>query len=129
MHDEVLFAERALRAGARGYIMKHEAIEGLVHAIWEILAGRVFVSNYMSQQLLERVGKDGTSPRRLGQLTDRELEVLDLIGRGLSTISIAERLGVSGKTIETYRANIRAKLDLKDGTDLIRFAAIWSEGL
>jgi DNA-binding NarL/FixJ family response regulator len=130
MHDEALFAERALRAGARGYIMKREAIAGLVHAIQEILAGRLFVSERMSQHLLERLGRDAAViGDRLGRLTDRELEVLELIGRGLSTAAIADRLEVSVKTIETYRANLKTKLDLKDATDLIRFAATWTERL
>ncbi len=130
MHDEALFAERALRAGARGYIMKQEAIGGLVHAIREVLEGRLFVSNRMSQHLLERLGTDApTTGGRLGSLTDRELEVFELIGRGLSTAAIADRLDVSIKTIETYRSNIKAKLDLKDATDLIRFAATWIERL
>ena len=130
MHDEALYAERAIRAGARGYIMKQEAIEGLVGAIREILAGRLFVSKRMSQHLLERLGQDApVEGGRLGNLTDRELEVFELIGRGLSTTVIAERLNVSTKTVETYRSNIKAKLDLKDATDLIRFAATWTERL
>jgi len=130
MHDEVLFAERALRAGARGYIMKQEAIDGLVHAMREVLAGRLYVSKRMSQHLLERLGKDApVTAGRLGNLTDRELEVFELIGRGLSTAAIADRLQVSVKTIETYRSNIKTKLDLKDATDLIRFATTWTERL
>jgi DNA-binding NarL/FixJ family response regulator len=130
MHDEALFAERALRAGARGYLMKHEAIDGLGHAIQEILAGRLFVSARMSQHLLERLGTDTpVTGSRLGNLTDRELEVFELIGRGLSTAAIADRLQVSVKTIETYRSNIKTKLNLKDATDLIRFAATWTERL
>jgi DNA-binding NarL/FixJ family response regulator len=129
MHDEALFAERALRAGARGYIMKQEAIDGLVHAVQEVLAGRLFVSKRMSQHLLERIGQDAAPGDRLGNLTDRELEVFDLIGRGMNTAGIAERLNVSVKTIETYRSNIKSKLDLKDATDLIRFAATWRERL
>ncbi len=127
MHDEALFAERALRAGAQGYIMKQEAIDGLVNAIDEVLAGRRFVSKRMSQQLLERLSREGVPATKshLGNLTDRELEVFELIGRGQSTAAIAERLQVSIKTIETYRANIKAKLELKDATDLIRYAALW----
>jgi DNA-binding NarL/FixJ family response regulator len=129
MHDEALFAERALRAGAHGYIMKHEAIGGLVRAIREVLSGRFFVSQRMSQCLLERLGKGeaATGSSRLGNLTDRELEVFEFIGRGLSTAAIADRLAVSVKTIETYRSNIKTKLDLKDATDLIRFATTWTE--
>jgi DNA-binding NarL/FixJ family response regulator len=130
MHDEALFAERALRAGAHGYIMKQEAISGLVHAIREVVSGRLFVSKSVSQQLLQRLGQDAPAAGgRLGKLTNRELEVFELIGRGLSTAAIAERLDVSIKTIETYRSNIKTKLDLKDATDLIRFAATWTERL
>jgi DNA-binding NarL/FixJ family response regulator len=130
MHDEALFAERALRAGARGYIMKQEAIGGLVHAIKQVLSGRVYVSDRMSQTVLERLVREaGSAGDRLGNLTDRELEVFELIGRGLNTAAIADRLDVSIKTIETYRSNIKTKLDLKDATDLIRLAATWTERL
>jgi DNA-binding NarL/FixJ family response regulator len=130
MHDEALFAERALRAGARGYIMKQEAINGLVHAVREVLAGRLFVSKRMSQHVLERMSReDQPTGDLLGNLTDRELEVFELIGRGLSTSTIADQLNLSVKTIETYRSNIKSKLDLKDATDLIRFAAAWFERL
>jgi DNA-binding NarL/FixJ family response regulator len=130
MHDEALFAERVLRAGARGYIMKREAITGLVGAIRQVLSGRIYVSEHMAQTVLERLGHDGAAPHNpLATLTDRELEVFDLIGRGVSTAAIAEQLAVSVKTIETYRSNIKTKLNLKDATDLIRFAATWTERL
>lgn len=130
MHDEALFAERVLRAGARGYIMKREAITGLVRAIRHVLSGRIYVSEGMAQAVLERLGHDGAAPDNpLANLTDRELEVFDLIGRGQSTGAIAEQMGVSIKTIETYRSNIKTKLNLKDATDLIRFAATWAERL
>jgi DNA-binding NarL/FixJ family response regulator len=130
MHDEALFAERALRAGAHGYIMKQEAIDGLVHAIREVVAGRLFVSQRMSQQLLGRLGPNAPAiSDRLGNLTDREFEVFELIGRGLNTAAIADRLDVSIKTIETYRSNIKSKLDLKDANDLIRFAVTWTTRL
>jgi DNA-binding NarL/FixJ family response regulator len=130
MHDEALFAERVLRAGARGYIMKREAITGLVGAIREVLAGHIHVSNHIAQAILERLGHEAAAPDSpLADLTDRELEVFDLIGRGLSTATIAEQMNVSIKTIETYRSNIKTKLNLKDATDLIRFAATWVERL
>jgi DNA-binding NarL/FixJ family response regulator len=130
IHDEVLFAERALRAGARGYIMKREAINSLVEAIREVLAGRIYTSPFVSHQMVERVGRDAPGPRgRLGGLSDRELQVFELIGRGLSTAEIAERLDVSVKTIETYRFNIKSKLDLKDANDLVRYAVSWTERL
>jgi DNA-binding NarL/FixJ family response regulator len=130
MHDEALFAERVLRAGARGYIMKRQAITGLVAAIRQVLAGRIYVSDGIAQTVLERLGHEGAAPDNpLAKLTDRELEVFDLIGRGLSTGTIAEQIGVSIKTIETYRSNIKTKLNLKDATELIRFAATWTERL
>ncbi len=127
MHDEALFAERVLRAGARGYIMKHEAIAGLVGAIRQIMSGRIYVSERMAQRVLERLGNDlEPAGGRLGNLTDRELEVFQLIGRGLGTAAIAVELGVSIKTIETYRSNIKTKLDLKDAAELIRYAVSWT---
>jgi DNA-binding NarL/FixJ family response regulator len=130
MHDEALFAERVLRAGARGYIMKGEAITGLVGAIREVLSDRIYVSSHVAQAVLERLGHEGMAPDNpLAELTDRELEAFDLIGRGLSTAMIAEQMNVSIKTIETYRSNIKTKLNLKDATDLIRFAATWTERL
>jgi DNA-binding NarL/FixJ family response regulator len=130
MHDETLYAERVLRAGARGYIMKREAITGLVGAIRTVLEGRISVSDSMSQALLERVCHEAALPEDpLNDLSDRELQVFELIARGLSTATIAEQLGVSVKTIETYRSNIRAKLDLEDATDLVRYAATWAEEL
>jgi DNA-binding NarL/FixJ family response regulator len=130
MHDETLFAERVLRAGARGYIMKQEAITGLVAAIRQILSGRIYVSEGIAQAVLERLGhQQAASDNPLAKLTDRELEVFDLIGRGVSTSAIAGQLGVSVKTIETYRSNIKTKLNLKDATDLVRFAAAWTERL
>jgi DNA-binding NarL/FixJ family response regulator len=130
IHDEALFAERAIRAGARGYVMKQAAVTGLVHAIQEVLSGRMYVSERISQGLLERLGSDAAAATgRLGNLTDRELEVLELVGHGSTTAAIAERLGVSVKTIETYRSNIKTKLELKDASDLIRFATMWTLNL
>jgi DNA-binding NarL/FixJ family response regulator len=130
MHDEMLFAERALRAGARGYIMKHEAIHGLVDAIRQVLEGRVFLSDRMSQRLLERIGRTGPdSAGQLGMLTDREIEVFELIGRGLTAAAIAEALDVSVKSVDTYRANIKAKLNLDDAAAVVRLATSWTERL
>ena len=129
MHDEMLFAERALRAGARGYIMKDAAIDGLIGAIRQVLSGELHVSTRVAQALLERAAREEHAPGGLDTLTDRELAVFDLVGRGRSTAQIAEQLEVSVKTIETYRANIRHKLKLKDGSDLVRFAATWATKL
>lgn len=131
IHDEALFAERALRAGASGYVMKQEAIDHLVGAVRQVLAGRVYVSERVSQQLLEGLrhtrAASPTDPVR--ELSDREFEVFELIARGVGTADIAERLGVSIKTVETYRGNIKTKLKLRDATDLIRYAATWAARL
>ena len=130
MHDETLFAERALRAGARGYIMKHAAIDGLVDAIRQVASGGVYVSPKMTQHVLEQFRDSTPGPAGLmATLTDRELEVFDLIGHGRSTAEIAGELAVSVKTIETYRANIKSKLKLKDARDLLRVATSWAERL
>jgi DNA-binding NarL/FixJ family response regulator len=123
MHDEALFAERSIRAGARGYIMKKRAIISLVHAIREVLAGRIYASENVLQGILGTVA-DAPSSRvdPLAGLTDRELEVFEMIGRGVSTATIAKNLRLSIKTIETYRSNIKQKLKLASATDLVRFA-------
>ena len=123
MHDEALFAERALKAGARGYIMKQEAVVGLIDAVRQVLSGRIYLSEHMSQHLLERIRPGAqTQETGLSQLTDRELEVFELIGRGVSTALIAEQIGVSVKTVETHRSNIKTKLNLKDGFELLKYA-------
>ena len=130
MHDETLFAERVLRAGARGYIMKQAAIDGLVGAIRQVAAGGVYMSPKMTQHVLEQLrDAHGEPAGLLSNLTDRELEVFDLIGHGKSTAAIAGQLAVSVKTIETYRANIKTKLKLKDARDLLRLATSFTEGL
>jgi len=129
MHDEALFAERAIRAGARGYIMKKGAIDGLINAVRHVLAGKIYASEEVSQQLLAGLRHGTSGEGRVGGLTDREIEVFELIGRGLSTAGIAERLRVSVKTVETYRSNIRAKLNLKDAAELVRYATSWIERL
>lgn len=130
MHDEALFAERALRAGARGYIMKQAAIEGLVDAIRQVAEGRIYVSESVKQHALERMcDPEAGNIGLLGTLTDRELQVIELIGHGSSTNAIAMLLDISVKTVETYRSNVKMKLGLKDAAHLIRFATSWTEGL
>jgi len=127
MQDETLYAERCLRAGARGYINKEEAAEKVVDAIREIMAGKLFLSNELLDQVLYRMvgGEDGASRPAIDSLTDRELEVFELIGDGLTTRQIAERLDLSHKTIETYKENIKRKLNLKNATELNRYAVQW----
>jgi DNA-binding NarL/FixJ family response regulator len=129
MHDESLFAERALRVGARGYIMKQEAIEKMMEAIRKVLRGELYVSERVSANIVKRFvdGKaEGvSSPEEL--LSDREMEVFQLIGQGFGTRQIAEQLHVSVKTVETYRANIKEKLNLKNATELMKHAVHWTE--
>lgn len=127
MQDESLYAERALKAGARGYVMKHEATDKVVLAARQVLAGKVYLSEKLSSRFLDvlfgRKGKPGASPAEL--LTDRELEVFELLGRGLSTKQIAQQLCLSIKTIEAYRERIKDKLRLDGATELLHRAFQW----
>jgi len=127
MHDESLYAERALRAGARGYIMKDEATEKVIMAIHKILRGEIYISDKMATKMMRKlVGSSTeltTSP--VERLSDRELEVFQLIGKGFGTRQISERLFLSIKTIETYRAHIKEKLHLADSAEMLRYAIQW----
>lgn len=129
MHDESLYADRALRAGARGYIMKSEVESVVVHAIRRILEGGVYVSDALSTKiLLQYTGAtpgDGDSP--LDQLSDRELEVFEYMGRGFTTREIAEKLALSPKTIDSYRTRVKEKLAIENNSELIRHAVLWVE--
>ena len=128
MHDEVLYAERAIRARANGYIMKQEATDKVLVAIRRILDGEVYLSEAMSKKLLQQF-IDGVPPlleSRVAALSDRELEVFRLIGEGRSTREIAEELRLSVKTVETYQAHIKEKLALKSGRELIQHAIQWN---
>jgi DNA-binding NarL/FixJ family response regulator len=124
MLDELLYAERALRAGANGYIMKQEATERVLVAIRRILGGEVYVSDRMADRMLHRfVGGGQTSQRSpIAALTDRELEVFRLIGEGRGTRQIAEELHISVKTVESYQAHIKEKLCLKNSRELVQRA-------
>jgi DNA-binding NarL/FixJ family response regulator len=127
MHDESLYVERVLRAGARGYIMKQEATDTMMHAIRRVLQGEIYVSDKMMTKLLGRFVLDaanaGASP--LERLSNRELEVFRLIGEGQGTRHIAEALHVSIKTVEAHRAHIKEKLQFQDTGALIRYAMQW----
>src|SRR5437867_944701 len=127
MHDESLYAERALRAGSLGYIMKEEAIEQVLVAIRRVLAGEIFLSEKMKSKVLQQMasgrGKVVSSP--IEQLTDRELEVFRLIGEGCSTRQIAGQLHLSVRTVEAYREYIKTKLSLKNATELVQHAFHW----
>ena len=130
MHDESLYVERALRAGARGYIMKHEATDIMMGAIRRVLRGEIYVSDRMMTKLLGRLlpgDSPETSTSILERLSNRELEVFRLIGEGHSTRHIAAVLHVSIKTVESHRAHIKEKLQLNDTTELVRYAMQWVE--
>jgi len=124
MHDESLYAERAIRAGARGYITKQEATRNILVAVRRVLAGNIYLNERITTRILSRLtahpDQDVAAPAAL--LADRELQVFELTGRGLNTREIAARLRVSPKTIETYRVRIREKLNLKDGRELLQLA-------
>ena len=124
MHEEQLYAERVLRVGARGYIMKHEAPDVLLGAMRQVLGGQVYLSREMSGRLLNRFVTTKPEPgvSLLERLSDRELEVFQLIGRGLSTRAIADTLFLSVKTIETHREHIKRKLGLSTAPELLRTA-------
>jgi DNA-binding NarL/FixJ family response regulator len=127
-HSESLYAERALRAGALGYINKDQATDTIVEGIRRVLEGKVYMSDAMTQAMLQRgIGRGQQEALRspLDMLADRELEVFRLIGEGVKTAEIAERMRLSVKTIETYRNRIRAKLQLIDGTALAHYATTW----
>jgi DNA-binding NarL/FixJ family response regulator len=129
MHSESLYAERALRVGALGYINKDQATDKIVEAIRRVLEGKVYLSDAMAEKMLHRaVGSDREEVTRspLDALADRELEVFGLIGQGVKTAEIAERLHLSVKTVETYRDRIRQKLDLSNGTELAHYATQWA---
>ena len=130
MHDETVYAERVLRAGARGYITKQEATTKVLVAIRKILSGEVYLSEHMVGRLLNRCTHGppfGGSP--LECLADRELEVFHMIGRGMATRQIAEELHIGVKTVESYRARIKEKLNLDSGAELVRHAIQWVNGM
>jgi DNA-binding NarL/FixJ family response regulator len=129
MHDESLYAEHALRAGASGYVMKQAASNTLIQAIEKVMDGEIYVSKNMSTQMLKVAFRSSGEEVRTGTelLSLRELEVFELIGRGNSTREIAEQLNLSVKTIETYRAHIKDKLQLRSGTELMQRAVHWVE--
>ena len=127
MHDESLYAERALRAGARGYVMKQEQTDVILAAIRRVLAGELSLSNRVKEKMLNRLaqgGKDATA-FSMDTLSDREMEVFQLIGNGFGTRQIAERLNLSVKTIDSYREHLKVKLQLAKGADLVHHAIQW----
>ncbi|WP_090331508.1 response regulator transcription factor [Nitrosomonas sp. Nm51] len=127
MHDEDAYAERALQVGGRGYVSKQEPGAVLITAIREVLKGNIYLSKKMHAKLLRKISAGYSEPEQLiNTLTLSEFEVFHLIGTGHSSQEIARLLNRSVKTIETHRFNIRTKLNLKDGADLIRYATQWN---
>jgi len=124
MHDEYLYAQRALHAGARGYIMKQEAMESVVEAIAHVLEGKIYLNDQVKEHILSNMSGTQVSRQKspIDRLTDRELQVFKMIGRGFSSRDIAERLFLSIKTIGTYRERIKNKLHLKHANELVRCA-------
>jgi DNA-binding NarL/FixJ family response regulator len=127
MHDEALYAERVLRAGAKGYITKHEATSTLAKAIRTVASGQVYLSEKMTSTMLEKMTKRGARNLASGMelLADRELEVFQLIGKGLNAREIAELLHLGETTIDTYRSRIKEKLQLRNAAELYSRAAQW----
>jgi DNA-binding NarL/FixJ family response regulator len=127
MHDEILYAVRALKAGALGYVMKADGPKPLFEAIDRALQGKLFVGPHLADVLILQAihGPESASASPVDRLSDRELEVLTMIGRGHPTRSVAQELNLSIKTIETHRSHIKEKLGFADGNDLVRFAIEW----
>ncbi len=127
MHDESIYALRALRAGAQGYLMKDEVLTRVMEAVRTVMGGGIFLSDTLRQQVLANLA-NGQSPGRspIDMLSDRELEVLQLSGQGQTPREIATQLGISVKTVETHRMRIREKLNLANSAELMRFAIAWT---
>ncbi len=126
MHDEAYYADRVLRAGAIGYIMKQEPAENVITAVRQALVGKVYLSEAIAASMLTRlVGRKETGVSPIDLLSDRELQVLQLIGKGRGTRQIAEQLHLSIKTVENYREHIKSKLNLRTGPELVRYAVRW----
>jgi len=129
MHEESLYAERAMRAGARGYVMKQEAASQVMLAIRTVLSGNLYLSPEMNLSMIQKflAGPDGKINSAVAGLTDRELEILHLIGKGRRSREIATEIMLSIKTVETHRGKLKEKLNLRTSADLVRFAVAWSE--
>jgi len=129
IHEESTYCERALRAGAQGYLMKEVASENVIEAIRTVLTGEIYVSGTMAKRFLHKMvgGKTPEIQSSIETLSDREFEIFKLIGQGFKASQIAERLYLSVKTIETYRARIKEKLDLADAGELLRYAIKWAK--
>lgn len=129
MYDEALYAERALTAGARGYIMKQEASESIVGAVRRVLEGKIYLSAAITDEILGKLvsGPRPTDEEPHSRLTDREVEVLQLIGQGFTTSEIGDKLSLSVKTVGTYRERLKEKLHLRSSAELVCYAVRWGE--
>jgi DNA-binding NarL/FixJ family response regulator len=128
MHDEALYAERALRAGAMGYIMKQAPTEHLLTAVRTVLNNERYLSQSMASKFVEAfVAQKKTTNSSLKKLSDRELEIIRFLGKGFTTAEVAKQLGISGKTVESHRGNLRRKLNLRNGSELLRYALAHSD--
>ena len=127
MHEESLFAERALRAGAAGYVSKHEAIRTVVQAVRTVLEGKLYLSQTMTERMVHMAVRSRADVSRspIEQLTDREVQIFEMIGQGLTSRQIARHLELSPKTVETHREHIKEKLELKNATELTKHAVQW----
>ncbi len=128
LHDENLYAERVIRAGARGFVMKAEAVDNIIVAIRQVLNGGIYLSSQMRSRIVEKVAGLKASPEEgaFSSLSDREFEIFQLVGKGFKTSAIASSLNLSVKTVETYKSHIKRKLRLKDATELMQYAIEWS---
>jgi len=127
MRQETLFAERAIRAGARAYVMKTEPEENILKAVRGVLKGELFLSEEMAAGILKNLADDQTGQMPVGRLSDRELQVFLLVGQGWGTKRIAEKLSLSVKTIETYQANIKHKMAFTSAEELKQYAISWEK--
>jgi DNA-binding NarL/FixJ family response regulator len=129
-HDESIYAERALRAGARAYLMKEVASDNIIKAICTVLADEIYVSDKISKKLLHKIAGNniGAANTSIDNLSDREFEIFSLIGEGYKASQIARRLHLSAKTIETYRARIKEKLNLTSAAELLQYSIKWAKG-
>ena len=127
MHDEKLYAERALGAGARGYVMKQLAAKSIIQAVQCVLAGKVWLSEDVREDLVNRIAHTANSPNLLHELSDREITIFRLIGMGMKKSGIAKELNLSPHTVETHRSNIKQKMGLSTGAELYRLAFLHSQ--
>lgn len=130
MHDESVYAERVFAAGARGYLMKKESAAKVIPALREVLSGKRYMSDKIREKLLDRLAEGGKAGERspVETLSDRELEIFERLGDGLKTGAIAEELHLSVKTVESYREQIKVKLQIDNAAELVRYAVEWSRG-